>query len=59
LGGLLSGDRRFKKHVSATIEENALQRRENLNMLFKYPADIRKAIYTTNVFEQCDSQSYE
>ena len=28
---------------------------ENLNTLFKYPADIRKAIYTTNAIESLNS----
>lgn len=27
----------------------------NLNTLFKYPADIRKAIYTTNAIESLNS----
>jgi len=28
---------------------------ENLNTLFRYPADIRKAIYTTNTTESLNS----
>ncbi len=31
------------------------QHEENLNTLFKYPADIRKAIYTSNAIESLNS----
>lgn len=30
--------------------------RENLNMLFSYPPDIRKAIYTTNAIESLNKR---
>lgn len=37
------------------ISRSWQQHWENLNTLFKYPADIRKAIYTTNAIESLNS----
>ncbi len=37
------------------ISKSWLLHWENLNTLFKYPADIRKAIYTTNAIEPLNS----
>lgn len=47
------GDRWDEKYPR--ISKSWLANWENLNTLFQYPADIRKAIYTTNAIESVNS----
>lgn len=42
-------------HEYTAKQQRSQQIRENLNTFFAYPAEIRKAIYTTNAIESLNS----